>query len=1189
MKYKPWASVACAAILLVLLSSISLAQEYRGRVQGFVTDASQASVPGATVTLLNVNTNVRTNRQTGSDGHYLFDLVLPGRYSLAVEASGFAKFIQENVQVESRGDVTVNPVLQVKGVQQTVEVKAAPIGVQFNTSKVETTINQHMADVLPQLHRQPFLLAQLDPSVENPNDGQSEYEPYNSWGVNHLRVGGGLTYTNSEDVDGAAIGIGTKGSYVPTPDSIQDVIVQQNQVDAEYGHSSGSGISLVTKSGTNEWHGDLFYQGQYPWANAVEDRTVVPHLPNVGRNHIFGASLGNAIKKNKLFNFFSWEQWRKTDPSTLFATLPTALERQGDFSQSLNACGQPRTIYDPTTSVAPTTVTDSCGNSTTVTRAPFAGNVIPTLRIDPVAAAFLSQLWQPNRAGTGPYHVNNYAAPLPVLYPYKNFTDRVDYNVNDKLRIFGRLGIIRTLVSTSNPTGSSVFVSDRGSDRDSTLYSGNVTYTLGVNTVLDVHGNWYAFHDNATSPLSVSGSQGWGEWWPNSTWYAPLFQNKQLPVFIPRMEIHTDPSTQLVRMGMGNGYWFQEPNGDSFAVKLSHQEKSHYLKWGFDTLANRAQSWVAESPGFGFFSDLTSSTYNNPDLQASGDGYATFLLGALEPGGWGWGGGQTVLPIVALKRPATRSYAGFVNDDWKVSPRLTLNLGLRYEFDGAFTDPQHHLARPFDPTNPIPEMQANPVQMPAAVSQYYTGQWIPDGAYNFTSASHPTEWNSGWGSLSPRIGAAFKLNDKTVLRAAWAQYYTPWVKLFDGHNYLDVGYPGFDATSYAEPTLQGVPQEWLQNPFPASWPLIQPVGQSLGRYTQLGDSVSTVYGNRARQRSDRINFTLERQLPDQVVLGVTYYLNLTNNVENQLNLNAVDPRLWYQYCPPAVYQPGAGGCPLDQSIPNPFFNYLTPDKFPGPLRYQQEVSIGSLMKPYPQYGDIIFDQYPGGAMHYQSLQLKVQRMFNRGYTFLAAYNYHYETDTVFYDDVATYLRHWTWQPSNNSRHRLSIAGVWDLPVGRGQTFLGAIPHVVNGFVGGWTLNGIMSWRSGDFLRFGGLTVSGNPVVAHPTPDHWFNASVFSPLPPGTERTNPWQYPGLTGPGLFNLDASLGKNFAITERVKLEFQIQMFNALNQLTYADPSTSYGGPSFGTITDVLRNPDGGAPIQPGRRTQLGLKILF
>lgn len=227
-------------------------------------------------------------------------------------------------------------------------------------------------------------------------------------------------------------------------------------------------------------------------------------------------------------------------------------------------------------------------------------------------------------------------------------------------------------------------------------------------------------------------------------------------------------------------------------------------------------------------------------------------------------------------------------------------------------------------------------------------------------------------------------------------------------------------------------------------------------------------------------------------------------------------------------------------------------------------------------------------MHYQSLQLKLQRTFSKGYTIQAGYNYHYETDTVFYNDVATYLRKWTWQASGNARHRLSMAGVWDLPFGRGRSYFRGIPRVVDGIVGGWSLNDILSWTSGRFLQFGGLLASGDPSLSHPTLDQWFDTSVFQPLPAYTERTNPWQYPGLTGPGMFNLDASLAKSFSITEKVKFQFQVQAFNALNGFTPGDPSVDIYDPNFGKSVYQVSAAYGGR-VQYGRQFQIGGSIVF
>ena len=372
--------------LAAVLAAGLFSQEYRGRIQGAVTDTSQAAVVGATVTLLNVKTGVATTQETNEAGRYLFDLVDPGTYTVTVEFAGFSKFLQENVNLQLRGDITVNATLNAGDVRQSVTVSAEANVVQFNTAKLETTVDSKLTGSVPQLYRTPFLLAQLDPAVEK-DDYQSEYMPYHSWGPNHQRVGGGQNYTNDLQVDGAPVGIGYKTGYVPSPDMVQEVNVQQNAVDAEYGHSAGSAISLTLKSGTNEWHGLAFYQGQYPWANAVEDR--VYRTVNLGRNHMYGGTLGHPILKNKMFNFVAYEGWQQTDPQTLLETLPTDLERQGDFSQSLNGSGGLRTIYDPWS-------TKTSADGSVITRTPFPGNKIPAAQMDPIAVAYTSHLWKPN-------------------------------------------------------------------------------------------------------------------------------------------------------------------------------------------------------------------------------------------------------------------------------------------------------------------------------------------------------------------------------------------------------------------------------------------------------------------------------------------------------------------------------------------------------------------------------------------------------------------------------------------------------------------------------------------------------------------------------------------------------------------------------------------------------------------------
>jgi hypothetical protein len=552
----------------------------------------------------------------------------------------------------------------------------------------------------------------------------------------------------------------------------QEVSVQQNAVDAEYGHSAGSAISLTLKSGTNEWHGLAFYQGQYPWANAVEDR--VYRTVNLGRNHMYGGNLGHPILKNKLFNFVAYEGWQQTDPQTLLETLPTDLERQGNYSQSLNGSGGLRTIYDPWS-------TKTSADGSVITRTPFPGNIIPTSRQDAVAVGYTSHLWKPNSDGIGPYHINNYSAPLPIKFPYKNFSDRADYDVNQKLRVSGRVSLFRTPITTSNPTGSDYFQSDRGSERDATSFTGDITYTLGPRTVINVRGDYHSFVDASKYATNFSSGGGWAKIWPNLDFYKLTFSDPSVPVLIPRMSITgTDGYTRNFNLGPGGGYWHQVPNGNSFDAKIAQQRGSHYLKFGFETRGSVSpQGLILSNPGFGFDAKPTNSTYVNPNTLVSGDAFATFLIGAIAPtygNASDWDSSATSMPVISFLSPSARFYSGYINDDWKITRNLTLNLGLRYEFEQAWREDKNRLDRPLDLTSPIPEFQgANAPKMPTQLQQFYNGPQTFNGAFQFADSSHRGEWNSGSGTWSPRIGAAYRLNDKTSLRAAYGRYVTPWI------------------------------------------------------------------------------------------------------------------------------------------------------------------------------------------------------------------------------------------------------------------------------------------------------------------------------------------------------------------------------------------------------------------------------
>lgn len=607
-------AILAVCVVTPLLTAVVWGQEYRGRIQGTVRDQSNAVVVGATVTLRNVRTGVEAATKSNETGYYLFPLVEPGLYTVTVELPGFARFVQENITLGTRGDITVDAVLQPGAVQETVTVSAQASQLQFNTSKLDTTVESRIVEGLPQIYRNPFVLATLDPSVLK-NDSNSEYNPFNSWGANQLQVGGGANYTNDLQVDGSRVGISVKTGYVPTPDMVQEVNISLNSVDAEFGRGSGSAITIATKGGTNDFHGSAYYYGRYPWAAAVSNR--VYRTVNLDRQHMYGGTLGHPILKNKLFNFVSFEGWKWAQANVYTATLPTDLERQGDFSQSINAAGAMNVIYDPWT-------TQTSPDGKTITRTPFPGNIIPAIRRDPIAVKFMGALWKPNRPGQGYNHLRNYAISLPVNYPYKNFAERVDYQVNEKLTLTFRAQIFRTPVGVTNPTGSPIFISDRGSQRDANTYSGNATYTLGARTVLTVGADYHDFVD-----ASRYGPQP-ADWtfaslYPNSNFYKALYADPSIPVLAARIAISGDGG-RWVNMGPGGGTWDQRPSGNGFNIKIAQQRGPHYLKAGFDTLGTHAPSLIQQSnPGFGFNGDITNATYVNPNSAVAGNPYASLL------------------------------------------------------------------------------------------------------------------------------------------------------------------------------------------------------------------------------------------------------------------------------------------------------------------------------------------------------------------------------------------------------------------------------------------------------------------------------------------------------------------------------------------------------------------------------------
>ncbi|MCZ2078164.1 MAG: carboxypeptidase-like regulatory domain-containing protein, partial [Bryobacterales bacterium] len=667
--------------------------DYRAKVQGVITDSTEALVVGATVTLRNENTGITTTRNTNDSGQYLFDFVEPGSYTVTVTMAGFSKFIQEKIQVQVRGDVTVNASLQPGAVTETVNVTATAVALQFNTSTMELTVDRKMLSDLPIMQRNPFTLSLLDPAVVNRYWDIAHRNPFYMWSSSQIDVGGNTTMKNDISLDGAPLQIGVKGSYAPPMDAVQEFSVQQNSVDAEFGHSGGGIMSVGMKSGTNEIHGTAYYFGRNPKLNARTNS--VTNTKNLVRNHIWGFTVGNPVIKNRLFAFTAYEGWRSQEPNTRISTQPTDLERNGDFSRTLGKDGGLRTIYDPwTTQLDPVT-----GK---VTRTPFAGNVIPQARFDPTAKRIMQDIWAPNGPGDDITGINNYKIVYSWPQKYWNFSERVDWNIRDNWKAFFRYSRVKTTLDQTDYVNSPAMPNDNGGAMHNRNIAGDTVYTLNPTTVLNVRMSFGSLEDDYVAPRSMIGKEGLAQFWPNNPWYES---------YIGEMPAVYYPNVNVGGSGYGkSGYWIQHPRHWTWDASLRKVVGAHSLKTGFAHRRHKADGIYPNLMAFYPYQHFTAETFQNPDLTRNGSDYATLLLGGLDQNSY-----ARTYPYQYFRS----NYFGlFFQDDIKLSRNITVNLGLRYEYESGPYDERDRISRYLDLTSPIPEFQSNPPVMPDAVTQY---------------------------------------------------------------------------------------------------------------------------------------------------------------------------------------------------------------------------------------------------------------------------------------------------------------------------------------------------------------------------------------------------------------------------------------------------------------------------------------
>jgi hypothetical protein len=1162
-----WMTLGIVATL-VLLAAPAAAQDYRGRVQGSVNDSGGGALPGTTVTLRNDATGVAVTNVTNGEGKYIFDFVDPGAYTIVAELQGFKSAEQRNVRVQQRSSMTVDLALSVGGLEERIVVEAAPVQVQFKSSSSDITLEQQLVDQVPIPGRNPYNLASLDPSI-TVSPATNENRPYHHAYANDYDAGGGTRRANDVLLDGVALGASFKTAYTPAVDAVEQITVSKNSVDAENGHSLGGVISLNMKSGTNQFRGSGYMYGRDPGLNSVSDPTIrrVPGQEVRGTElRMYGATVGGPIKRGRIFSFTSFEQWDDKRPITIVRTVPTELERRGDFSQSvLN--GRVRSIYNPFASTL-----DAAGR---VVRPSFANNVIPQAMLDPVAQKMLQQIPLPNLPG----NTDNWQGNVTDGVDYWNLSQRIDVNIKDNWKVFARYGQFKANLAQQNPTSGGFFPLS-GSNRYGMSVAGDSVWVMSDRTTLNVRGSFYNMTDEFYNPSLLLGADGLSDYWSRA-WYSSLYNSGY--VYYPALDVTTGTGTATTnRLGRQGREWFQRPDAWTASARMNRYMGSHNMKWGGEIRAYYGEAARFEPINLVFNSTLTANSSDTPDVVNSGNQWATFMLGALD--------NQTSARLVPLQETNLRGYAAYIQDDFDVSDRLTINVGLRWEYEPGPTDPLNRLSQRLDLTSPIPEMQSTPPAIPDQARQLmaskgynysYTGEWI------FASESNRSAWHSTPWNFLPRVGVNYRIGDDAVLRAAYARFMMPVSNVRDTLGDFVNQYTGFAQTTTTLGLANGVPRQTLNDPFPSAVnPVIEPYGQAYGRYTGLGGAVSLDQYELRPQINDRVNLSFQKQVWGSIILDASYFFNWGSRVPYDINLNMADPA--YRYEQKTV---------LNTQVANPFRNYLTPDKFPGQARNTATVTLGSLLVPYPQYGNITQTNTNGRHIKEQMIELRAQRPFINGVSFLAAYVYDKAQRQEVFDDIATYqvLRSdgedgWQWRPlaennalGANPTHRFTTAVTWQLPVGRDQAFLNDLPALGEAVLGGWQYTTTARYYAGRQVIFPtSYIVNGDPTLDNPTRDRWFDASVFAVQDTFTPRTNPWTFDGLNGPAAFLADMTLTKSFSLGQRYRLEARIESYNVFNAVTWDVPETNIASPNFGKVT--RKRTDG-----TGREFQIGLRFTF
>ena len=1149
-----------ALCISLLLSLAAWGQSFYGSLVGTVNDSSNASISQASVTLTNTATGDRRTSLTDASGSYQFVNLPPGQYRVEVEKAGFRRLVRDNVAVEVQSAVRIDAALQVGEVNQVIEVSAQTPLLQTENASLGQVVDGRKVLEMPLNGRNVFSLVALVPGVVP--GGQSSQTPTgtNPFAWANFQIGGGQANQSASYIDGAP----NNSSYVnhtmlvPSQDVVQEFKVQTNNLGPEFGRLAGGVINLSTKSGTNSLHGSAY---EYLRNRSLNANTFFNNRAGVGRpaftQNQFGATVGGPIKKDKTFFFGGYEGFRLRQGSSYVFSVPTDAMRTGNFADFRNGSGAMIPIFDPLTTCGRLGNADCPGG--TISRTPFPGNVIPDSRVDRAARAMVPLWGRANSAGLPFTAVNNFTANASVGGDQNQYNGRVDHTVSDKQRIFTRYTYWSNLNLPIDPYGTKTCV-DRCTEAMNTNQAviGD-TYTLSPTMFLDLRLSFtrFSYDRKALTAGYDLGQLGW----PSSLNNAVAVRVQPIPIVTGYNGVFGTNGTGSTIVARNDVY--------SLSPNMTKIWGKHTIKFGGEVRRNTHNYYQQNNPSGSFNFDALMTSTNPLAAAGTGNGFASFLLGM------GSGGGLTHNNFVA----GQMIYRGYyVGDQMQVNSKLTLNFGVRLEQMGPWSERYDRLV----------------ILLPNAENELsgrgglnFKGRF---GLVNSPDASSRNN-NELRNVVSPRLGLAYRLNNKTVIRTGYGVFFLPNDVAFNTAPNIDI------SNAYTTPflgTTDGniTPADRLSNPFPNG--IVAAPGRSANiQRLFYGQGVSAPSYKDPRGNAQQWNFDVQREIVGGMAVDIAYagskgtHLPGPNQVLNQLPVEFL-----------------AQGASLLTQVPNPFLGQVQL----GALA-QPNVARAQLLRPYPQYTGYNLVAPMNRNSVYHSAQVKVEKRFAQGASMLISYTWAKlisDTDTLTaWLEPGGGLGVQNWYNLHAERsvtlydvpHRAVMSFIYDLPFGKGKKFMNGTNGGVSRLVGGWGINGITTFQSGNPLNMtmavnttnsqgGGQRPNSTGASANLTGSaqnrlgKWFDTSAFTATPAFQFGNVARTLTDVRSHGIANYNLTIFKNTTITERVGLQFRTEIFNLFNRVQFSYPGTALGNPQFGVVSGQYNDP---------RLIQFALKLQF